>query len=115
MEKLNQEINLKWLGRSSVIAFLDVLIIMTSYIGALFLRFDFRFGEIPDYFLHGYIWSMPFWIIATLVVFYGCRLYHSIWRFASIAELERMVAAFVILIPVYFAGGWFMELHMPRS
>ena len=115
MEKINNEINLKWLVRSSVIAFLDLLIIMGSYAAALFLRFDFQLSAIPDEYLHGYIWSMPFWIMATLVVFYGCRLYHSIWRFASISELERMVIAFIMLIPVYLAGGMFMELHMPRS
>ena len=115
MEKINQEINIKWLQRSSVVAFLDVLMIVLAYSGALLLRFDLRFDNIPNEYLYGFSWSMPFWIIATVVAFYGCRLYHSIWRFASIAELERMVVAFTLLIPVYLAGGWFMELHMPRA
>ena len=29
-------------------------------------------------------------IVITLMIFYICRLYHSIWRFASFVELERI-------------------------
>ena len=61
------------------------------------------------------MWSMPFWIAAAVVVFYGCRLYHSIWRLASVAELRRIIAAYTLLIPIYVAGGFFMKLRMPTS
>ena len=50
-----------------------------------------------------------------MVVFYGCRLYHSIWRLASVAELRRIIAAYTLLIPIYVAGGFFMKLRMPTS
>lgn len=95
--------------------FCDVLIIMAAYLGALLLRFDFVFSAIPQNFIDGYMWSMPYWVIATVVVFYGFKLYHSIWSFASIMELRRMVAAYLILILVYVAGGMFVGLHMPKS
>ena len=58
---------------------------------------------------------MPYWIIATIVVFYCCRLYHSIWSYVSLAELYQIIKAYLILIIVYIAGGIFMRLHMPRS
>ena len=115
MNETRRKIDLKWLSRSSVILFCDVLIILGSYLAALFIRFEFNFEAIPRNFLDGYLWSMPYWIIATIVVFYAFRLYHSIWSFASMAELQRMVGAYATLIVVYFAGILFMELHMPRS
>lgn len=115
MNGSTRRINLQWLSRSSVILFCDIIIILGSYLAALFIRFEFNFDAIPRNFLDGYIWSMPYWIIATIVAFYGFRLYHSIWSFASMAELQRMVGAYVVLIVVYLAGIIFMDLHMPRS
>ena len=93
----------------------DILIILFSYFLALLLRFDFVYTSIPQGYIEGYVWSMPYWIISTVVVFYICRLYHSIWRLASVAELQMMLTAYVSLIVVYAAGAVFMRLHMPRS
>ena len=115
MDEQKQRIDTKWLGRSSVILFGDVMIVLCVYLAALLMRFDFVFSEIPQQYLDGFVWSMPFWVASTIVVFYGLRLYHSIWSFASISELRRMVGAYCILIPVYMAGLFFMDLHMPRS
>ena len=58
---------------------------------------------------------MPYWIAITIVVFYGCRLYHSVWRLASISELQMSIVAYIILIPAYTFGTLFMKLQMPRS
>ncbi|MDD3360187.1 MAG: nucleoside-diphosphate sugar epimerase/dehydratase [Hespellia sp.] len=107
--------NRLWIKRAALLALCDAMIIIISYFMALFVRFDFIFSKIPKNYMQGYIWSMPFWIIATICVFYGMRLYHSIWRFASTSEILRLVYAFIVLIPVYFAGRVFMHLQMPRS
>lgn len=104
-----------WVERAALLAFMDGLIILISYMAALFVRFEFIFDNIPREYLVGYAWSMPYWIIVTIVVFYACKLYHSIWRFASTAELARMILAYIILGCCYLFGIWFMELRMPRS
>lgn len=82
---------------------------------ALVMRFDFRIDMIPDEYMAGYLWSMPFWIVSTIVIYYIYRLYHSIWAFVSITELKRITIADLVLIPVYIIGAVFMELHMPKS
>ena len=104
-----------WMQRALLLAVADILSILLAYFGALFLRFDFIFSSIPREYLIGYIWSMPFWVIVTLTVFYGCKLYHSIWRLASLAEFRQVVRAYGILLVVYLAGTLFMRLRMPRS
>lgn len=108
-------IDMQWVVRSSIVAVLDIVVILAAYLAALLLRFDFLFSRIPEEYLAGYTMSMPFWIVATLVAFYGCRLYHSIWSFASISELERLVAAHGILMASYAAGVFVMGLSMPKS
>lgn len=106
---------LLWIHKAILLAFMDSLIILASYLAALLMRFDFRFSAIPVDYLQGYVWSMPFWITATIVVFYGCRLYHSVWRLASFHEARMMVTSYMILAVVYTVGTIYMHLHMPKS
>lgn len=115
MEQKTKKWKLQWIYKALLLCFADVLIIMGSYFMALFMRFDFRIDMIPEEYMAGYLWSMPFWIVSTIVVYYIYKLYHSIWAFVSITELKRITMADLVLIPVYMVGTWFMELHMPKS
>lgn len=122
-QKKQQEIERKrssmteysWFKKALIFMLADILVIAFSYFAALMIRFDFVFSSIETKYVLGYVWSMPYWIIATIVVFYCCRLYHSIWSYVSLAELYQIIKAYLILIIVYIAGGIFMRLHMPRS
>ena len=104
-----------WIQRAMIIMVMDMLILMGTYFLGLLMRFDFKFSNIPREYMEGYIWSMPYWVIITVVVLYAFRMYHSIWRFAGTAEMSCMIGAYAVLIPCYLFGAWFMELRMPRS
>lgn len=106
---------LQWIYKSLLLCLADILIVMSSYAIALLMRFDFQMEMIPKEYIAGYFWSMPFWIVSTIVIYYIYRLYHSIWAFVSIAEVKRIVMADLVLIPIYILGAVFMELHMPKS
>ena len=115
MNKLLEGKGVPWVHQAILVAFLDSLFVVISYGVALILRFDFSFSSIPEAYRSGYLWSMPFWIASTIVVFYAFRLYHSIWRLASISELQMSIAAYVVLLPVYGIGIMFMHLRMPKA
>ena len=104
-----------WMQRAIVLAFIDALSILVSYLLALLLRFDFVFSVVPREYIEGYIWSMPYWVVVTIVVFYAFRLYHSIWRLAGFEEMKTLIQAYIVLLFLYVAGMLFMKLHMPRS
>ena len=104
-----------WMKRAILLLFLDIVSILVSYLAALLLRFDFIFSNIPREYLEGYFWSMPYWTVITVVVFYGFRLYHSIWRFAGLDEAKRIIWSYIPLIFLYTAGIFAMDLRMPRS
>ena len=106
---------MQWKSRAMILVFIDILSISASYFAALLLRFDFIYSNIPAEYLEGYIRSLPYWLIVTVVTFYILRLYHSVWSFAGVSELVRMVAAYLILIPLYVGGGLVMDITMPRS
>ena len=106
---------MKWIHKALLLVLADIVTIVFVYYAALVLRFDLRPWRVPGGYLQGYMWAMPYWIAVTTVIFYGCRLYHSIWSLASVAELQRILAAYVLLIPAYAGGALFMDLHMPAS
>ena len=115
LESTSNERGLAWVRKASVVAFVDVLVIICSYLLALFVRFDFIYSRIPHLYIQEYMRAMPFWIVATLVVFYFCKLYHFIWSLVSIPELRKIITAFIVLVFFYGAGVFVMKLDMPLS
>lgn len=77
-----------WIYKMMLLVFADIMIVLVSYFMALMLRFDFVFSSIPQEYLICYMWSMPFWVISTVVVFYLCKLYHSMMFFHFVHELQ---------------------------
>ncbi|MCH1982900.1 polysaccharide biosynthesis protein [Ruminococcus sp. OA3] len=110
-----RDIAAQWWARAMILALLDVILIAGSYFMALLLRFDFSYSHIPEQYIQGYVWSLPYWIIITVVIYYAFRLYHSVWSFAGVSELIRMTMAYLVLVPLYVIGSLIMNLHMPRS
>lgn len=115
MGELKNRNDYVWMVRAFILLFLDIISVLVAYLAALLLRFDFIFSRIPQEYLDGYMWSMPYWVVITIVVFYALRLYHSIWRFAGLDEARRIVQAYIILIFLYAIGIFVMNLRMPRS
>lgn len=91
----------------------DVLVVNAAFFLALWLRFDCRFSEIPEYFLEAFKAFAPFYTVACILVFWRARLYRSIWRFASYSELLRAIAATVITCLIQGVGTVLM-LNMNR-
>ena len=118
MNRLDHKINWHAVNRMLILIVLDVLTVIFSYGFALFLRFDFIYSHIvadSEFHIVNYLRSMPLWCGVTLLVFFLMRLYHSIWRQASIAELKSIILAYLLLIPCYVFVGWQMELGFPQS
>ena len=115
MKKRNVIHNLDWKEQMLGIAVLDILTIFVSYAMALMLRFEFSFSAIDTKYVEGFLDSILLWILATLVVFFVCRLYHSIWSLASTRDLLTIIKAYVLLIPVYVLIAHLLRMNMPRS
>ena len=93
----------------------DMVAIAASYFFAMWIRFDCRFQSIPNEYLDIYFDTILIYGIFCILVFWGLRLYKSIWRFASYSELVRMTAATVFTWICYVAGTLLMAKRMPIS
>lgn len=102
-------------SRALIFIFTDILSVIVAYFFALLVRFDLVYSHIPSQYLLAFRHAMPYWCIITIFVLFCFRLYHSIWTYVSIAELYRMIQAYLVLIPVYFGLDMLLHLHMPRS
>jgi len=71
----------------------DILAVCACNIISLLLRYEFQLDDIPTYFIRA-IWEhLPISVIITLVLFYIFRLYHSLWAYAGVNEMQNIVFA----------------------
>lgn len=93
----------------------DIFAVNFSYFLGLWLRFDLRYTNIPENYLHAFLKFAPAYTIVVLVIFYFLHLYNSLWRFASFNELNRILAATVITTVIQVLGITVIFERMPIS
>lgn len=71
----------------------DICIIIFSGVIGLLLRFDLMLDKVDPRFIESLWRYMPINIILTITVFYLFRLYHSLWIYASITEMQNVFSA----------------------
>ncbi len=89
----------QFLRRVIMIICLDAFTILFSYLFALWVRFDFSIKRIPERFLSMTFRFVPVVIAVTVALYFWRRLYHSIWRYASLAEAFNIIVVYLILAP----------------
>ena len=106
--------------RRTLLVILDVICVGISGFAALFVRFDFQFNRIDYPYTERSLTYLPIHIAVTIIIFVLLRMYNSLWEFASIEEMVRIVIACVISEVTHFAGMHIMFYSvnnsvMPRS
>ena len=94
--KTNTAKGRQWVLRALIVAILDIVLISASFFGAMLVRFDLKYSEIDPQYIDAYSKIIPFCIAGAILLFILFKLYNSIWRFASISELERMAKAWIV-------------------
>ena len=97
MSEFDNGANKNWIIRAMIIALFDAIVIAFSFLASFLLRFDFDYSAVINQYQTAYFAIVPVVALITIIVFYAFRLYHSIWRFASVNELERLLMAWLIL------------------
>ena len=91
----------------------DMAAAAVSYFAALWLRFDCRYSMIPAEYFTAWLRFLPIYLPVSIGVFWLCRLYRSIWRFASYNELKHVVRANAILGIFHVVGITVLFQRMP--
>lgn len=94
---------------------LDVMAILVASFMAIFLRFEFKFSDIPQNFWEAYVNILPFTILLTLVFFVVWKLYRSVWRYASATEMVNIAMATTCAAVAQVVLCYATNNLMPRS
>ena len=93
----------------------DVVAILVASALALLLRFEFSYSQIDAKYIE-MIWTyFPINILTTVVVFYFFQLYHSLWAFAGVTEMQNVIASCMLTSFLQMVGMKLMNLNPPRS
>lgn len=112
----NQKLlDLQWVRRAFLLMLFDVAIIVLSSFIALFARFDFLYENIDSVYLTSLHAYLPIHVVTTILVFYFCKMYHSLWKFVSVNELGYILVANAISFILQITGMYLLQYPMPRS
>ena len=101
--------------KGAALFLLDAVLVMACMVGALWIRCDFSFSSIDPVFLESigsYLWIN---VICTVLINAFCKLYTSLWRFASLEELKNALIAILLSSFIQFFGMRLLGLPVPRS
>ena len=102
-------------NRIALLAITDIFLIALSGFLALYIRYDFRFSNMDMQYVDYEIQYLPASIVVTLVLFVLFKLYRSVWRFASSAELLNVIGACSASIILQIIGMGVLHMRMPVS
>ncbi len=110
------------MGHKSVIAMMvyDAVAVNLSYFLALLFRAEGVFGRIDHAHLKTLLVFAPLYAIVSIVIFYFCRMYHSVWKYAGFDEMLRAItgsciaAAFHSVVITVMMKVGFVNLYYER-
>lgn len=114
MEETRKD-KLQLLVRRFFLIITDIVLINGSIILALVMRFDVNIALIEPQYIDNYKATWLLFTIITLIIFWFFRMYHSLWQYASIAELYKIVEACITAEIAYLALTAIWGKMLPRS
>ncbi|WP_313127996.1 nucleoside-diphosphate sugar epimerase/dehydratase [Anaerocolumna sp.] len=93
----------------------DIIIILVASGMGLLLRFDLEFSKISPIYVESVWCYLPINMATTFVIFYLFKLYHSLWIFAGVTEMQNVFSACVVASAVQLIGMEVLDYPVPRS
>lgn len=115
MKKLTEIFSSKIFTRRMFLIAYDIIAMVSSAVLALLFRYNLVFGDIDPHFMNSVKEFMWIGIIITIAVFYVFRLYHSLWAFAGVNEMQNIVTACMVSAALQGVGLYLIGLPVPRS
>jgi len=98
--------------RKSLLILSDIILVNIALLIALSLRFE---GDVPDQYIKLFLSSILIITSEKIFIFYVIGLYGSLWKYAGIDELIKVVLATVFSTSVSFMIGHYITGIFPIS
>ena len=93
----------------------DIASVTVACFFALWFRFDCRFSEIPEEYLMAWLKFAPIYAVVSIIVLWFFHLYQSLWKYASLAEIKRIIGASGVLAILHTVAITLLFCRMPIS
>lgn len=115
--KLNRSkwIYARWLFLRLSMMLFDIVAVNVSFYLALLIRFYVanEFHSIADIYLEAYGAFAPYYTVICLLVFAGFKLYNSLWKYAGMNDMNRIIGANVVCAAFHVLGTVLFVRRMP--
>ena len=102
-------------GRRFFLFLTDTFLLNACVYLSLIMRFDVGIVSIEPQYISNYVENVLPYTIMSLLIFWLFRLYHSLWQYASIAEVYRIAEACITVEVVHFLSNKIVGNMLPRS
>lgn len=82
----------------------DAVAVNAAFYIALWLRYDCKFADIPIFYVEALKHFAPIYAVFCILIFWRCRMYNTIWRFAGAHEMYRALVATGTTLVFQIAG-----------
>lgn len=103
------------LVRRLFLVIVDAIILNASVGLALVMRFNISISAIEPQYAHSFLTNIIPYTIVSLVIFWAFKLYHSLWQYASIAEVYKIVEACFVVELAHITFTLLTDTMLPRS
>ncbi|MCM1213758.1 MAG: polysaccharide biosynthesis protein [Lachnospiraceae bacterium] len=102
-------------NRIIALALMDIMAVIVASFGALYIRFEFSFSNIPEEYILKFEHIILIDIGVALALFAVWKLYKSVWRYASANELINVIFATTCTSVAQTVLCYVLDQRMPRS
>lgn len=100
---------------SCLLVVFDFISICMAYGLALAARFDFRLSVVPGEYASVWLKTIPVYAVFVIGLFFVFKLYNSVWRFVSYAEMSRVLSVTFVTTVLYGLVLSIFIIRMPLS
>ena len=112
---MKKYINYQLVTRRTFLIIYDIAAVILANYLSLVLRYNMEMDAIPEYFIDSVTDHLPIAVVVTLLVFYIFRLYHSLWAYAGMEELQNIVMSCFISAGIQGVFMLSMSRRVPMS
>lgn len=108
-------IYIRWLLLRIGLMVFDILAVNAAYYLALLVRFyvNFEFNEWAIKYIPAFFEFAPYYTVCSLAVFLLFGLYNSLWKYASLNDMARIIGASAVTCVIHILGTLLFVRRMP--
>ena len=117
LHRNRKHIYLRWFLLRLGLVLFDIFAVNAAYFLALVVRFyvNYEFNIWAVRYVPAFFEFAPLYTVCALVIFWLLGLYKSLWKYASLSDMNRILGASAVTCVIHVAGTLLFVMRMPLT